>query len=85
MLPGNWDPQKPPHGKAKLSDAGELPAALARNTIVSMVVVRSWGSHSKIFLLPGNKAEERCGLLFCFFFLSPQLYLAESRKTHRAS
>lgn len=66
MLPGNWGPQNPPYGKEKPSDAGERPAALAHNPIASVVELRSWGSRSKTFLLPGNQAEERCGLVFFF-------------------
>lgn len=74
MLLGNWGPQKPPHGKAKPSDAGKLPAALAHNPIASVVELQSRGSHSGIFLLPGNQAEERCGLVV-FFFPSPRCFI----------
>jgi len=70
MLPGNWGPQNPLYGKAKPCDTGELPTALAHNPIASVVELQSQDSLSKIFLLPGNQAEERCGLVL-LFFLSP--------------
>lgn len=71
MLPGNWGSPNPPNGKAKPSGAEELPTALAHSPISSVVELRSRDSFSKIFLLPGNQAEERCTLVFFFPPSSP--------------
>lgn len=71
LLPGKWAPQNPPYrqGNQAMQVSAPLPRLTAQSCQWSRL--QSRGSRSEIFLLPWDRAEERCGLAFFVFPLPP--------------